>query len=78
MYSEWQQSNVLDEDWKKDIQIACNVALCQRLDLELIHAAQESKLFEEEGVKRGVAWRFVQDIPRWAKRQKQSHSVELD
>ena len=78
MYSEWQQSNVLDEDWKKDIQTACNVALRQRFDLELIHAAQEPKLFEKEGVTRGVAWRFVQDIPRWAKRQKRSHDVERD
>lgn len=45
MYSEWQQSNVLDEDWMKDFQKARDVALKRRLDLELINAAQDPNLF---------------------------------
>jgi hypothetical protein len=77
-YSLWQQSNVDDEDWKKDIQTACNVALTDRLDLEMVYAAQELNFFIRQGVKRGVAWRFIHDIPMWAKRLKQSHSAELD
>jgi hypothetical protein len=53
-YSVWQQSNV-DKDWKKDIQTACDVALSDRLDLEMVYAAQEPNFFIRKGVKRGVA-----------------------
>jgi hypothetical protein len=74
-HSIWQQSNVDDEDWKKDIQTACDVALGDRLDLEMVYAAQELNFFIKKGVKRGVAWRFIHDIPVWAKRLKQSHST---
>jgi hypothetical protein len=50
-YSVWQQSNVDDEDWKKDIQTACDVALSDRLDLEMVYAAQEPNFFIGKGVK---------------------------
>ncbi|KAI5365710.1 hypothetical protein J4E82_011247 [Alternaria postmessia] len=76
-YCLWQQSNLDDEEWKEDIQTACGVAIRDRLDLEMIHAAQEPGIFGKS-VRRGVAWRFIHDIPVWVKRVKQSHSVELD
>jgi hypothetical protein len=72
-YSVWQQSNVDDEEWKQDIQMACDEALRNRLDLEMLYTAQEHDFFVRKGVKRGVAWRFINNIPEWAKRLKQSH-----
>jgi hypothetical protein len=77
-YSEWQQSKVAREDLKADVVKACEAALDDGLDLEQVHADQDPEFFILKGVKRGVARRFIHDIPEWAKRQEQSHSVELE
>jgi hypothetical protein len=61
-YSVWQQSNVDDEEWKKDIQTACDVALGGMIDLEMLYAAQEPGILTKKGVNQGVAWRFIHDI----------------
>jgi len=71
-YSKWQQSKVDDEEWKGDIQKACEEALKERLDLELLHADQDPEYFIKKGIKSGVARRFVGDIDTWVKRQKKS------
>ena len=79
LYSEWQQSNVTDASWKMDIQTACDVAIDDGLDLEQIYTDNDPDFFIRNGVKkRGVARRFVRDIPKFAKRQKQSHDAELE
>ena len=76
---EWQQSNVTDASWKMDIQTACDVAIDDGLDLEQIYTDNDPDFFIRNGVKkRGVARRFVHDIPKFAKRQKQSHDAELE
>lgn len=77
-YCEWQQSKVDNEDWKKDFQEACRIILDDRLDLEQVSEGKEVDLLIRNGLKCGVAWRLVNDIPEWAKRQKQSHDAELD
>jgi len=77
VYSEWQQSRVVDEIRKADIQKACNLALDDGLDLEQIYEDQDPGFFIRKGVKRGVARHFVADIERWVKRYKSSHDVEL-
>jgi hypothetical protein len=69
LYSEWQQSNVTDVSWKIDIQKACDVAIDDGLDLEQIYMDSNPDSFIKKGVmKRGVARRFVRDIPKFAKR----------
>ena len=78
MYSEWQQSNVFDEGQKREYQKACNIILDDGLDLEQVSEAHEVDFLIRNGVKRGAAWRYVHNIPVWAKRQKQAHSAELD
>ena len=76
---EWQQSNVTDASWKMDIQTACDVAIDDGLDLEQIYTDNDPDFFIRNGVKkRGVARRFVHDILKFAKRQKQSHDAELE
>jgi hypothetical protein len=77
-YSVWQQSNVDDQGLKEEYQKACNIILGDGLDLEQVSEAREADLLIRNGVKRGIAWRFVHDIPVWAKRLKQSHNAELD
>jgi hypothetical protein len=79
LYSEWQQSNVTDASWKVDIQTACDVAIDNSLDLEQIYTDNDPDFFIKNGVKkRGIARRFIRDIPKFTKRQKQSHDAELE
>jgi hypothetical protein len=67
-YSEWQQSNVVDDALKEEFQKACDAALKDGLDLEQVYEDQDPGFFIGCGVKRGVARRFVSDIDGWAKR----------
>ena len=75
-YSEWQQSNVVDETLKMEFQKACDVALDDVLDLEQVYEDQDPEFFIRSGMKRGVARRFVSDIARCVKRYKESHGAE--
>jgi hypothetical protein len=72
-YSEWQQSNVVDEALKEEFQKACDATLEDGLDLEQVYEDQDPGFFVGCGVKRGVARRFVSDIDGWAKRYKLSY-----
>ncbi|KAG4427484.1 hypothetical protein IFR05_017033 [Cadophora sp. M221] len=75
-YSDWQQSNVGNEALKVEFQKACDVALADDLDLEQIHGDQDPDFFIKNGVKRGIARRFVGDIEPWAKRHKRGETEE--
>jgi hypothetical protein len=77
-YSEWQQSNVVDVTLKAEYQKACDMALDDGLDLDQVYGDQDSTFFIRNGVKRGVARRFVTDIEDWAKRFKASHDDSRD
>lgn len=74
-YSEWQQSNVMDEALKDEFRKACVATLEDGLDLEQVYEDQDPGFFVQSRVKRGVARRFVSDIDRWAKRYKLSYDV---
>ncbi|KAL1598076.1 hypothetical protein SLS59_007086 [Nothophoma quercina] len=65
-YSEWQRSNVVDEAQKVEYQKACDATLQDMLDLEQVYEDQDVDFYTQKGVKRGVARRFISDIPRWA------------
>ncbi|KAF1961000.1 hypothetical protein CC80DRAFT_359890, partial [Byssothecium circinans] len=65
-YSQWQQSNVVDEAQKIEYQKACDATLLEMLDLEQVYEDQDPDFFIQSGVKRGIARRFVSDIGRWA------------
>ena len=72
MYSEWQQSKVDDDVLKEEFRRVCEVALQDGLDLEQVHEDQDPAFFIKNGIKRGVARRFISDIESWAKRYKLS------
>jgi hypothetical protein len=74
-YSEWQQSNVVDDALKGEFQKACDATLEDGLDLEQVYEDQDPGFFVGYGVKRGVARRFVSDIDGWAKRYKLSYDT---
>ncbi|KAK1990557.1 hypothetical protein LX36DRAFT_685960 [Colletotrichum falcatum] len=67
-YSDWQCSKVRGEDLKMDFRKACELALKDGLDLELIHKNPDTAIFIEGGVRRGIAMRFVSDVEDWVKR----------
>jgi hypothetical protein len=79
-YSDWQQSNVVDEAQKNEYQKACDLVLGEMLDLEQVYADQNPDFFTRGKVKSGVARRFVSDIPKWAKHYKttcRSEDIEI-
>lgn len=66
-YSDWQCSKVRGEDLKMDFRKACDLALKDGLDLELIYKDPDPNVFIEGGVRRGIAMRFVGDVEIWVK-----------
>jgi hypothetical protein len=77
-YSQWQQSNVVDEAQKMEYQKACDVTLLEMLDLEQLHEDQDYDFFIQNKMKRGVARRFVSDIERWTALYKSTFSGQED
>ncbi|PGG97887.1 hypothetical protein AJ79_09059 [Helicocarpus griseus UAMH5409] len=71
-YSSWQQSRVECTTLKDNIDKARDVALMNGLDLEQIYKDQDPDFFIQQGVKVGVARRFVCDISTWIKQLNQS------
>jgi hypothetical protein len=69
-YSDWQQSQVDDEKLKAEFRKARDAALEDGLDLMQVHEDQDPGFFIKNGVKRGIARRFVGDIEYWVKRCK--------
>lgn len=64
-YSDWQQSRVSSEVLKDDIRKARDLVLANGLDLKQIHGDQDPDFFIKQGVKVGVARRFVCEIIEW-------------
>jgi hypothetical protein len=64
-YSDWQQSQVNDEKLKAEFRKARDTALEDGLDLVQIHKDQDPGFFIKNGIKRGIARRFVGDINYW-------------
>ncbi len=73
-YGRWQQQLVSDESLKIEYKKACEVVLADGLDLEQIHEDQDPDFFTNRDMKRGIARRFVRDIPTWVKRYKRTHT----
>jgi hypothetical protein len=69
-YSDWQQSQVIDERLKAKFQKAYELALTDGFVLEQIHEDQNPSFFIESGVKTRVTRRFIRDIEYWVKQHK--------
>ncbi|PYH83328.1 hypothetical protein BO82DRAFT_431056 [Aspergillus uvarum CBS 121591] len=66
-YCEWQESYVQSPLLKAEFRKARDVALENGLDLEQMHLDQDWEFFVENGVKKGIARRFIEDIGEWAR-----------
>lgn len=77
MYSDWQQTQVADEELREEIAKARDTALQDGLDLEQIFEDRDVSFFVRNGVKRGIARRFVCDVGDWAKQYKTEHSAHM-
>ncbi|KAJ5675345.1 hypothetical protein N7462_008242 [Penicillium macrosclerotiorum] len=64
-YSDWQQSQVNNNGLKEEFGKARDTALEDGLDLVQIHKDQDPGFFIKNGIKRGIARRFVGDIQYW-------------
>lgn len=69
-YSDWQQTQVNDENLKAEFRKARDAALEDGLDLMQVHEDQDPQFFIKNGIKRGIARRFVGDINYWVKHYK--------
>ncbi|KAJ5475378.1 hypothetical protein N7539_008444 [Penicillium diatomitis] len=61
-YSDWQQSQVDDEKLKAEFRKARDATLEDGLDFMQVHEDQDPEFFIKNGVKRGIARRFIGDI----------------
>ena len=61
-YCAWQQAQVRDEDLKIAFQTAADLVVRDGLDLEQLNEDQNPDFLVQQGVKRGIAQRFVSDI----------------
>ena len=77
-YSDWQQSQVVDQTLQLEYQKACDATLRDGLDLEQVFEDQDADFFIQSGVKRGVARRFVRDIEVWAEHYKIEYTRERE
>jgi hypothetical protein len=68
-YSDWQQSRVRREDQKNEIRKLCNIALDHGLDLQQLYDDQDPGFFVKDGIKVGIAPRFIRDIQCWLQQQ---------
>ncbi|KAK7937619.1 uncharacterized protein PG986_014487 [Apiospora aurea] len=65
-YTDWQQSRFSSISTHMEYQKACRLTLDECLDLELVSERQDVEFYTKNGVKQGVAHRFVRDIELWA------------
>lgn len=72
-YSDWQQSKVHDGTLKAPFRKACDVTLDEGLDLEQVHEDCNPGFFIKNGVKSGIARRFISDIANWVERYKSAN-----
>jgi hypothetical protein len=73
-YCEWQVSRVEGKNVKKSTYLAGKLALELGLDLDQLFTA-EPEFFIREGVKPGVAHRFVRDVKLWLQGQNRGDNV---
>jgi hypothetical protein len=66
-YSAWHEANVADDHLKAQFRQACDIALANGLDLQLIHEDQDPSFFINQGIMVGIARQFVRDVVKWVR-----------
>jgi hypothetical protein len=66
-YSAWHEANVADDHLKAQFRQACDIALANGFDLQLIYEDQDPSLFIDQGIMVGIARQFVRDVVKWVR-----------
>jgi hypothetical protein len=66
-YSAWHKANVANDHLKAQFRQACDIALANGLDLQLIHENQDPSFFIDQGIMVGIARQFVRDVVKWVR-----------
>ena len=74
-YTAWQLSRVSTESFRENVRKARDVTLENCLDLKQIYYDQDPNFFIGQGVKIGVARRFVSEISDWVKEYELNRNV---
>lgn len=78
-YTNWHLENVSTDNFKENIRKARDIVLDNCLDLGQLHNPKIGpEFFVKEGVKIGVAHRFVNDTNKWLKQCKRKRVAEDD
>jgi hypothetical protein len=77
-YTTWQLSRVSTECFRENVRKARDVTLENCLDLKQIHHDQDPEFFIRQGVKIGVARRFVSEINDWAQEYQPNRADDFE
>jgi hypothetical protein len=78
-YTNWHLEKVSTENFKENIRRARDIVLENCLDLGQLHNPNiGAEFLVKEGVKIGVAYRFVSDTTKWLKQRKRKKGVNND
>ncbi|KAL7940199.1 hypothetical protein V8C42DRAFT_276129 [Trichoderma barbatum] len=64
-YCQWHCAQVNNKVWKTAFVKAGSLTLEQGLDLKHVYADQDVDFYVKEGVLRGIARSFVEDVKKW-------------
>lgn len=64
-YCQWHCTQVNNNAWKAAFVKASSITLEQGLDLKHVYADQDVEFYVKEGVLRGIARSFVEDVKKW-------------
>lgn len=64
-YCQWHCKQVNNTAWKSAFSKAATITLEQGLDLKHVYADQDVDFYVKEGVLRGIARSFVEDVKKW-------------
>lgn len=77
-YTTWQLSRVSTESFRENVRKARDVTLENCLDLKQIHHDQDPEFFIRQGVKIGVARRFVSEISDWVQEYQPNRADDFE
>lgn len=65
MYANWHKSRVASQKMKDNVDLACQIALSKGYDLSQIDKDRNYEEYTDEGVMKGVAGRWIEEVREW-------------
>ncbi|CRG92734.1 hypothetical protein PISL3812_09801 [Talaromyces islandicus] len=64
-YANWHKSRVASQEMKDNVDLACQIALSKGFDLSQIDKDRNCNDYTDEGVMKGVARRWTEEVREW-------------